>query len=147
MGWLITVLGILVVILGLFFLLVYLMRQRIDTGVQELQTRFPNTRQVWRKAQSFGQESRGKTQLRGNGILLLTDQELFFQGILPKREFTIPLQQIQSVEIVKSHLGKSTFRNLVKVNFTNDAGQAYSIAWDMENSHEAKQMIDSALTR
>lgn len=77
----------------------------------------------------FGLESKGRKQIRGNGVLVLTPQELCFQMYLPKREFRIKLSSITAISTPKSHLGKTKFRPLLHVDFTNDEGQPDSVAW------------------
>lgn len=79
-------------------------------------------------AQSFGEESRGPTQLRGNGALALTKTDLFFFQYVTKRELCIPLAAIESVSFVRSHLGKTQFTNLLHVRHQKDGGSD-AIAW------------------
>src|SRR5688500_18379438 len=113
MIWLI--LGMVVVVLLVGGVVLFL--KRLNTqGEHTMRERFPNAKNIWVNELYVGQESRGKMQARGNGTLVLTEQELFFQGWLSKQGISIPLQQIQSLEIVNSHLGKSTLRDLVKVH-------------------------------
>jgi len=80
-------------------------------------------------ANSFGQESLGLGQVRGNGLLILTEEELFFGMYLPRKDFLIPTNLITKIDIVKSHLKKAKSRNLLKVHFTNINGNQDSIAW------------------
>ena len=80
-------------------------------------------------ANSFGQESLGVKQIRGNGLLILTDYELFFGMYIPKKEWHIPLKMISKIDIVRSHLHKTKSHNLLKVVFTNENGKLDSIAW------------------
>ena len=80
-------------------------------------------------ANTFGQESLRVRQLRGNGLLLLTETELYFGMFLPRKDFRIPINLITKIEIAKSHLGKTKFRDLLKVYFTNNTGKEDSIAW------------------
>ena len=80
-------------------------------------------------ANFFGQESLGRTQIRGNGLLLLTSDELFFGMWLPKREYLIPLVSIHELESPKSFFGRTKFRPLLKIVFTNDSGETDSCAW------------------
>lgn len=84
-------------------------------------------------ANFFGQESLGVTQLRGNGVLVLTNEELYFEMWLPKREFHIPISSIVDIETPKSHLGKTKFRPLLKVVFKNEKGEIDSVAWLLRN--------------
>jgi hypothetical protein len=81
---------------------------------------------------SFGRESHGVTQIRGNGILALTDTELWFRMLLPARTTTVPVSAITAIETPRSHLGKGTIRPLLKVRFTTDHGED-AIAWSVAN--------------
>ncbi len=80
-------------------------------------------------ANCFGLESKGVTQLRGNGCLAATNDELLFIMWIPRRETRIPRAWITSVERARSHLGKTIFRPLLLVRFTNDQGAQDSVAW------------------
>lgn len=82
-------------------------------------------------ANCFGLESAGVTQWRGNGIMVLTQSELYFEMILPKRSWTIPISSIQAIENPKSHLAKSRGIPLLKVTFRNQTGGMDSIAWSL----------------
>ncbi len=89
----------------------------------------PNVILQARGANFFGQESKGMMQLRGNGNLILANQELFFKYWLKKKEISIPISNIQTTEIVKSHLHKTVGQPLLKVNFQNEFGELDSAAW------------------
>jgi hypothetical protein len=80
-------------------------------------------------ANFFGVESRGKAQVRGNGYLAASADEIVFVMWLPRRELTISRDRVTGVERTRSHLGKSVGRELLRVSFTNDAGDADSVAW------------------
>jgi len=80
-------------------------------------------------ANFFGQKSKGLSQVRGNGVLLLTDKELYFGMWTPKKEIKIPIIAIKSIENPKSFLGKSMFRKLLKVTFENDYNEIDEAAW------------------
>ncbi len=82
-----------------------------------------------RGANFFGQDSKRVPQIRGNGVLILTDKELFFGMWTPKKELKIPIVAIKSVENPKSFLGKSVFRTLLKITFENDQGDIDAAAW------------------
>jgi hypothetical protein len=78
----------------------------------------------------FGLESKGVMQIRGNGVLILTNKKLFFEmWVKPKTIVEIPLNSIQKIEAVKSHLGKTKFRKLLKISFINDQQNLDSVAW------------------
>ncbi len=65
----------------------------------------------------FGLESLGHSQVRGNGILVLGEDELYFAKALPRRETVIPLASITDVSNPRSHLGKSNVVKLLRVEF------------------------------
>ena len=81
------------------------------------------------RANCFGLESAGVTQIRGNGCLAATNDEILFIMWIPRKEIRIPRSWITSVERAKSHLGKTVFRPLLLVRFTNDQGAADAVAW------------------
>lgn len=80
-------------------------------------------------ANFFGVESRGATQMRGNGCLAATSEEVVFLMWLPRRELRISRERITSVERVRSHLGKRIGRDLLKVAFADETGLPDSVAW------------------
>lgn len=112
---------------GMLVVLRYIARQK-EASARE---RYPTARQIDRAASFFGQESRGVTQLRGNGTLILTDSELIFELWIPHREFRIPLRRIQSLENPTAFLGKSRFTPLLKVVYTNEQGRTDAMAWQV----------------
>jgi hypothetical protein len=77
----------------------------------------------------FGQESLGVTQMRGNGVLVLTEHELFFQMWAPQKELRIKSAAIIGVENPKTFLGKTKFKPLLKVIFKNEKNEIDSAAW------------------
>jgi hypothetical protein len=77
----------------------------------------------------YGQYSLGKGQIRGNGVLILTSDSLFFEMYFPKKKFDFPLKNIKEVDTIKSFLGKTQFRQLIRISFFNDKGEEDSAAW------------------
>jgi hypothetical protein len=77
----------------------------------------------------FGLESSGVWKVRGNGVLLLTEEELFFEMWKPKIDLVISIKSIIEVLNPKSHMQRSVFRPLLKILFTNDNGVVDSAAW------------------
>jgi hypothetical protein len=72
-------------------------------------------------ANHFGRTSKGPVQVRGgSGGLVLTRDALHFLPIVGD-EVTIPLSEISGVATVKSHLGKTVGRPLLKVEFGGDS--------------------------
>ncbi|MEJ2294342.1 MAG: hypothetical protein P8Y23_06185 [Candidatus Lokiarchaeota archaeon] len=82
-----------------------------------------------RGANFFGQESKGVNQIRGNGVLILTDKELYFGMWTPKKDLKVPIVAIKDVENPKSFLNKSIFRRLLKITFENDISEIDTAAW------------------
>ena len=81
------------------------------------------------KALTFGLESRGVLQWRGNGALVLTANELcWFRFVPESSDLRIPRENITKVDTVKTHLGKTYGRDLLRVTFTNN-GKPDSMAW------------------
>jgi hypothetical protein len=79
-------------------------------------------------ANSFGVESAGALQVRGNGTLALIEEELLFAQWVPNRLLRIPCDAIYEVTTAKSHLGKTVGRELLKVSWTSELGERDSIA-------------------
>lgn len=93
------------------------------------------------KANSFGVQSDGGKQLRGNGALVLSAQELYFIRALPRAEYVVPLDKIIAVEIVKVHAGKAVPYDLLRVEYRTDAGED-AMAWWVEEPEAWKQRIE-----
>ncbi len=79
-------------------------------------------------ANSFGVESLGPRQVRGNGTLALTADELLFAQWIPNRLFRIRRGWIIDVTTPRSHLGKTMVSRLLKVTWTTESGSTDSIA-------------------
>lgn len=94
------------------------------------------------KANSFGLESSGVFQLRGNGGLVLTGKQLHFFMFVPKSDICVPLDAITELTLTKSHLGKATLYDLLKVNFSAN-GKMDSIAWYLTDPRAWKNRIEA----
>jgi hypothetical protein len=140
-----TILSVLAVffvaIFGSAFLLLWRVARQKEADAR---ARYPHARHVDRTASFFGQESRGVTQMRGNGTLILTDSDLIFELWVPHAEFRIPLQRIQSLETPTTFLGKSRFAALLKVAYTNEQGMADAMAWQVPDLSGWMRRINEA---
>ena len=116
------------------------MSQQSEAAARE---RFPNAKTSITDANLFGQESKGVGQIGGTGLLVVTESEVYFERYLPKAEFHIPLTSIQSIETPDKHMGKAIGSPLIKLNFTNEQGQADSIAWWVADVESLKTLIES----
>ena len=89
----------------------------------------------------FGQESLGAWKIRGNGVLILTDEELFFGMWKPKKGLSINVKSILEITNPKSHLRESTFIKLLKINFKNENGESDSVAWFVRNLNKWNEIL------
>jgi hypothetical protein len=135
----IVVVSVIVIVGSVLLWLRRLAKRRSD----EVRARYPNARHIAAGANCMGRETR--SGVRGNGTLVLTDEALIFELWVVRGEHHIPLNTIRSVEIVKSHMQRSNFVSLLKVSFTNDEGNADSIAWWLPDLAATKVAIESAL--
>ena len=83
--------------------------------------------------QGLGLESRGKGQVRGNGWLVLTEDELRFRQWVPNRETRIPRDAITEVDTPRSWLGKSVGRKLLVVRWRTPEGGEDAMAWNVRD--------------
>ena len=77
----------------------------------------------------LGLRSRGRGQVRGNGSLVLTAEELRFRQWVPRRETTIPLAAITSVGTERTWLGKWVGSRLLCVRWRTSDGGEDAMAW------------------
>ncbi|MGQ4873219.1 MAG: hypothetical protein ACP6IY_04010 [Promethearchaeia archaeon] len=98
-------------------------------------------------ANFFGKESRSLVQIRGNGVLFLTNSKLIFELFLPKRRFEILINDILNIEVVKSHLKKTKLRPLLKVIFKNEREEIDSVAWLVKDLQLWKEKIKDLLKK
>lgn len=109
------------------------LRRRYVQLRDSIQQRWKPSSILMSNANSFGQESLGVKQVRGNGVIVLTNSELYFEMLMPKKSWTIPVSSIQAVENPTSHLTKTRGVALLKVIFQNQQGATDSIAWQMHD--------------
>ena len=95
----------------------------------------------------FGLESLGIWKTRGNGVLMLTEEELLFGMGKPKKELIIPVKSITEITNPKSHMHKSVFRPLLKVMFKNEKGDNDSAAWFIQDLHKWNEILNDLLLK
>lgn len=125
---------VLLVVAGFFFIFLFLATlfiRNIKKRIRETEKEFSRASIfiIEKSVNFFGQESLGLKQIRGNGVLLLTKEELYFRMWVPQRELKIPLHSIIEVKTTKKHLGKTKLKPLLKVVFKNKKGRRDSCAW------------------
>ena len=138
-----------VVIVAVVFAIVLVVLRKFLQGLRArgraaIDARYPATDVLLSEtlAQSYGEESKGVTQVRGNGALALTRSEIFFLLYVPERELRIPVASIQDVTHPRSHLGKSGGARLLHVRWTRD-GASDAIAWRVPDPDAWKAKIDA----
>ena len=77
----------------------------------------------------FGVSSSGYSQVRGNGVLALTEEGLHFRMLAPGKSLFIPIDSIREVSHPRWFLGKSKARKLLQVDFFNQEGEKDAAAW------------------
>ncbi len=100
---------------------------------------------VTSSANFFGQESKGMGQVRGNGVLVLLDGELYYEMLIPKKELRIPFESMIAVETPKFFLSKSKGRSLLKIVFKNEKDESDSAAWLVGNLSHWKSSIEKII--
>jgi len=108
-----------------------MVRKLFQKRINEIMDKFKGKNIIisLKSANFFGQQSRKSHQTRGNGVLVLTLEELYFEMLYPKKVLQIPSSAILKVEITKSFLHKSVFKKLLKVVFQNESGEEDAAAW------------------
>ncbi len=129
-------------LLLVIFLLQRLVRARLERRVFE---RFSDEqiihKDLW--ANYFGRSQEGLSQIRGNGVLVLTDSALWFMLAIPRREIEIPLDTMTRVTTARSHLKKARLRPLLLVEFDTPQGPD-SIAWALHEPEAWVETIETA---
>ena len=122
-----------------FFRLIKLKKERVE----ELNERYSDDSILYREnmANCFGRDSEGIAQVRGNGCFIITKDELFFSMLFPRKDITIPIKDIKGLEAGKSFLGKSKFRPLLIINFTNEKGDDERAAWLLKDLPKATDIL------
>ena len=92
-------------------------------------------------ANCFGVESGGRWQIRGNGRLAATADEILFVMWFPRREVHIRRDRVTAVERARSHLGKTVGQELLRVRFTNDEDNPDSVAWWVADLAEWERVL------
>jgi len=117
--------------------------------IKEIKSKFKNQEILMldEMANFFGQKSLGSWKVRGNGVLLLTKHELYFEMWKPKKQITINIDSISQIENSKSFLHKSVFKPLLKVNFKNKNNEIDSAAWYVNNLNQWNEILFKLISK
>jgi len=140
---------ILLIVAGGLILLLVLLRKRKREIERAITSRYPEDAILFRDdgANLFGMASLGRRQVRGNGTLILTGDELVFMMLVPRKEIRIPLSSIIRIETPKSFLGKTRFIPLLKIDFSTPEGKTDSAAWALKNLETSKKALEGILQK
>jgi hypothetical protein len=128
LGIVVLVAGILLFIALLFALILIPVSRRAKRLRAELEAELGSAIERIENVRGLGLESRGSTQTRGNGWLVLTPGELRFRQWIPDRETRVARADVTAVETPKSWLGKSVGTRLLCVRWPGDA-----MAWEVRD--------------
>lgn len=104
--------------------------KRAETGLEE---ELGDSIRRSANVNGLGLQSRGRGQVRGNGRLVLTPEELRFRQWVPQRETTIPLAAIISVGTERAWLGKWVGSKLLCVRWRTPDGSDDAMAWQVRD--------------
>lgn len=92
------------------------------------------------QANLFGQASLGKHQVRGLGTLALTDTEVVFVQLVPRRVLRIPRDSITSTSATRTFLGKTIGRDVLVVTWETD-GLGDAAAFDTPEIADWRELL------
>ena len=130
---LVLVVSILAFVALLFVLIMFPVARRARRLKAEMEAEVGDDAERSENVQGLGLESRGKGQVRGNGWLVLTADELRFRQWVPDRETRIPRSAITAVETDRWWLGKSVGRKLLVVRWRTPEGGEDAMAWNVRD--------------
>ena len=130
------VLAILAFIALIFAVVLIPVRRRAKRQRAELEEELGDGVTRMANVRGLGLQSRGRGQVRGNGWLVLTPEELRFRQWVPQRETTIPLAAVTSVGTESTWLGKWVGRKLLCVRWRTSDGGEDAMAWEVPDLDE-----------
>lgn len=139
-GWVVLlVVGILVLDVLLFVVVILPRLRGRQSAAAAASTRALGGEPALREGsvRSLGQMSLGRTQVRGNGHLAVTDDAIVFTLLVPRRTLRISRGHVIGVEEVRTHLGKWVGRPLLRVDFLGEDGRPDAIAFDVGRDRTA----------
>ena len=96
------------------------------------------------RATFFGIKSKGGAQIRGNGALVLTGNEIYFIRAVPQKEYKIPISSIRKVSMPRIFNGKSALVPLLCIAYDTGYGED-SMAWAIKDAKKWKEKIEEMI--
>jgi hypothetical protein len=132
LGVVALVLGILAFVALTFALVMIPVARRAKRVAAEMEAQVGEGERA-ENVRGLGLESRGPKQVRGNGRLLLTHDELRFRMWAPDRETRMPLASVTDVGTERTWLGKWVGRRLLRVRWRTPEGAEDAMAWEVRD--------------
>lgn len=125
---------VVVLIIAAFAIMIPWMRKRFAERLAEADAALEGENVLMKSMQAscFGVTSEARNEVRGDGILALTDERLAFFMFSPKKTISIPREKITGVGTPASFLGKTLISPLLEVRFENEAGEDDSAGFWMK---------------
>ncbi|NNG01525.1 MAG: hypothetical protein HKM93_19210 [Desulfobacteraceae bacterium] len=141
----ISVGGAIVCLLFLLKLFFASIRKKLDVIVRD---RFDEKEIIGAttRANFFGEKSKGGRQIRGNGALVLTKDDICFIRAMPEKEYRIPLRSIKAISLPKSFNGKTVFAPLLCVQYRTEDGED-AMAWAVRGPDKWKETIGTLVAK
>jgi len=132
-----------IIVLSVFFIFIHYLKKAKAKIQKSIVHRYLGQNIVLKEisANFFGKESLKSRQIRGNGILVLTEHEVYFSMFMPRKEIVVSLDSIQDIETPTRFLGKTKFKPLLKISFEACQGVQDSAAWLVRDVEKWKKEI------
>ncbi len=133
---------VLLAVIGLALFMGYVKKKEIELEAR-IRGKFvgENIQFMDKYALFIAQQSDGYSHVRGNGYLVLTDQELYYERQFGHKVISIPLERIIQVGETLRLGGQSTGRTLLKVDFKTETGLEDAVAWRVRDLQRWKDKI------
>lgn len=121
MKWVFIVIAVMVAVAALYLLLLLIIgRVRRRADLIEASLRGEGVVRLTRKANFFGRSSHKYAEMKGNGVLALTTEDLVFIMLYPNREYRIPLRNIVKIEHPKCFRSRTVGKELLVVEYMEE---------------------------
>ncbi len=137
-----TLFGFILSIIAMAGILLYLLRTRYKEVMSEINA-MGTAEIISTRAEFFGMSSKGFTQIRGSGILALFQETIAFIMLFPRTTVHIQRGSIISVTVQRSFLGKTKFKKLMVIRYTDDTGREEECAWLVENLQDWLTLLEN----
>lgn len=94
----------------------------------------------------FGLLSEGHAQVRGNGMLALTDRGIHFRMLYPRRYLHISVDAVTAVSTSRSFLGKWRGKDLLRIDFTRQDGSGDACAFLLRSPRDWANALEGLLS-